>query len=82
MYQIIFTKKAENQLLAVEGMVQERIVSVIRRIQIQPHHFCKKLSNSEVYRLRVGDYRVILDISDKNKEIRILKIGHRKNIYD
>jgi len=40
----------------------------------------KKLKASSDYRLRVGDYRIIF-IFDKN-QIKIIKIGHRKQIYD
>ncbi|WP_293445030.1 type II toxin-antitoxin system RelE/ParE family toxin [Persephonella sp.] len=34
------------------------------------------------YRLRVGDYRILFDVDWQNKIIYILKIGHRKDIYD
>ncbi|MCZ7372487.1 MAG: type II toxin-antitoxin system RelE/ParE family toxin [Candidatus Methanoperedens sp.] len=34
------------------------------------------------YKLRVGDYRVIMDIDNKNLIILVLKAGHRRNIYD
>jgi mRNA interferase RelE/StbE len=40
----------------------------------------KKLKGSDYYRLRVGDYRIIF-IFDNNS-IKILKVGHRKNIYE
>lgn len=39
----------------------------------------KRLKNSFLFRLRIGDYRVIFEIN-KNLII-ILKVGHRKNIY-
>ena len=40
----------------------------------------KRLKNSALFRLRIGDYRIIFEIN-KNL-ILILKIGHRKNIYE
>ena len=43
-------------------------------------HATLKLKGSNDYRLRVGDYRIIF-IFDRDI-IKILKIGHRKNIYD
>jgi len=33
------------------------------------------------YRLRVGDYRVIMDIFDNKLKIHVIELGHRKNIY-
>ncbi len=43
----------------------------------------KKLKGSEedLYRIRVGDYRIIYSIEEEIKIVDILKIGHRKDIY-
>jgi len=41
-----------------------------------------KLVGDPGYKLRVGDYRVIMDIDNKIIRILILKVGHRRNIYD
>jgi len=40
-----------------------------------------KLVGDPGYRLRVGDYRVILDIDEGNLIILVIKIAHRKKIY-
>ena len=81
MYEIIFTDKAKKQFLKLEKNNQERIGSVLERIKIRPEHFVERLVGEFGYKLRIGDYRLILDI-DKNKLIiLVLKVGHRKNIY-
>ena len=43
----------------------------------------KKLkgSDEELYRIRIGDYRIVYSIEDEIKIIDILKVGHRKDIY-
>jgi mRNA interferase RelE/StbE len=41
-----------------------------------------KLVGDPGYKLRVGDYRVIIDIDNKKLTILVLKAGHRKNIYN
>jgi mRNA interferase RelE/StbE len=43
---------------------------------------CKKLSGQEKYRLRYGNYRIIYSIQDSELTVWIVKIGHRKNVYD
>jgi mRNA interferase RelE/StbE len=45
-------------------------------------HFFEKITKKELYKLRVGTYRVIADISKNEIKILVLLIGHRKNIYD
>ena len=37
---------------------------------------------AEFYKLRVGDYRVIYELSDTGDEIIIVKLGHRRDVYD
>jgi mRNA interferase RelE/StbE len=41
-----------------------------------------KLVGDPGYKLRVSDYRIIMDIDNKIIRILILNVGHRKNIYD
>lgn len=81
-YDIVFSDKALNQLKKMEKNVQERIIAVLERIRLRPESYVTKLVGDPGYKLRVGDYRIILDIDNKILRILILKVGHRKNIYD
>ena len=81
-YEIVFSDKALKQLKKMEGIVQERIIAVLERIRIRPEAYVTKLVGDPGYRLRVGDYRIIMDIDNKELQILVLKVGHRKNIYD
>lgn len=47
-----------------------------------PLDFAEHLTNFEFgeYRFRIGDYRIAFDV--ENDTVKILKVGHRKNIYD
>ena len=80
-YEIIFSDKALEQLKKMEKNVQERIIAVLERIRIRPETYVTKLVGDPGYKLRVGDYRVIMDIDNKILKILILKVGHRKNLY-
>ena len=51
MYKVTFSKNAQRQFFELEDKIQERVISVIKRIQIQPHHFCKQMVGSRSYRL-------------------------------
>ncbi|NOR49367.1 MAG: type II toxin-antitoxin system RelE/ParE family toxin [Methanosarcinaceae archaeon] len=80
-YGIIFSDRALKQLKKLEKNVQERIISTLERIKIRPQAHVTKLVGDPGYRLRVGDYRVILDIDEGNLVILVIKIGHRKKTY-
>ncbi|MCK4319007.1 type II toxin-antitoxin system RelE/ParE family toxin [Candidatus Micrarchaeota archaeon] len=81
MYRIIFSDSAKKQLKKLNKEVQKRIVSAIERIRIRPEVFVTRLVDEDIYRLRAGDYRVLLEIEKNELIILIIKIGHRKNIY-
>lgn len=80
-YAVAFTKTAEKQLKKLEEHVQERIFSVLERIRVRPYEFVRKLAGYPYYRLRVGEYRLIVDIKNDILLIFVIEIGHRKNIY-
>ena len=81
MYEIEFSLIAQKQLYKLEKSIQERIISTLERIRIRPHIHIKKLVGIPYFRLKVGKYRVILDIKEKKLLIFIIEIGHRKKIY-
>ena len=80
-YQIFFTEKALKQLKKLEKNDKKRIIKSLERIRIRPESYITKLIDDPGYRLRVGEYRIILDIEKEKLIILVLMIGHRKNIY-
>ena len=81
MYEVILDKIAKKQLSKLSEDTRIRIIKALERIKIRPHSFLKSLSGSPYFRLRVGDYRIILDVQNKKLIILVLELGHRKNIY-
>ena len=81
MYEILFTDKAKKELKKLEHDLQKRILEALGRIRIRPESFVTKLVGESVYKFRVGDYRVLMDIDQGKLIILVLQIGHRKSIY-
>jgi mRNA interferase RelE/StbE len=81
-YRIIFDAKAIEFLEKLPKHSQERIFKKIQTTKENPHRFFERLTERAEYKLRVGDYRVIAEIHDKETVILVLHIGHRRNIYD
>ena len=82
MYEIVFSEKAQKQLIKLNKDIQKRIISVFERIRMRPEAFIDKLVGEPGFKIRIGDYRAILDIDYNKLIIFVLKVGHRKNIYD
>jgi len=81
MYEVIFMKSAEQQLSSLVKNAREDIIIALERIKIRPHAFVKRLIGRRYYRLRVGAYRVILDIREDSLIIVVIELGHRRDIY-
>jgi len=81
MYGVEFSKVAEKQFYKLDKNIQVRIVSTLERCRIRPHAHAKKLVGNPYFSLRVGDYRVIIDINEGNLLILVIEVGHRKNVY-
>ena len=81
-YNVIFSDLALKQLRKLDREIEQRTISTLERIRIRPDAYVKKLVGDEGYRLRVGNYRVILDLDKEKLIILVLRIGHRRNVYD
>jgi mRNA interferase RelE/StbE len=81
MYTVKLSKIAEKQLTKLDKALQKRIISTLKRIRIRPHHHVKKLMGNPYFSLRVGEYRVILDIQDGKLLIFVIEMRYRRKIY-
>ena len=82
MAEVVVSDNAAEWLRDAEPDVRDRIVNKLDDITDFPDHYLKRLSDSPYYRLRVGDYRMIIDWRKDNDELFVRDIGHRRNIYD
>ena len=80
-FKVEFSKRAANDLKKLDSSSQKNIIAGLERIVVRPYDFVRKLMGSKYYRLRVGDYRVIMDIDNETLIIIVITVGHRKNIY-
>ena len=81
MFKVIYSEEALYQLKKLDNDTAKRIIEKIGESGENPVHFFKRLAGREEYKLRVGDYRIIADIMQKEKTIFIRSMGHRKKIY-
>ncbi|MAG15807.1 cytotoxic translational repressor of toxin-antitoxin stability system [Candidatus Woesearchaeota archaeon] len=81
MYEVTLSPKAHRQVKKLPKLVAERIVDVLDRAKIRPEQHFERLVGKELYKLRVGDYRIIAEIIHNTLHILVLEIDHRKRIY-
>ena len=84
MYQIRFTKSATKALRKLPPAIIPKIIKKVESLKANPRAGdTKKLrgTSSDLWRIRVGDYRVIYLIEDEIKVLTVTKVGDRKDIY-
>ena len=83
MYEILIERAAERDLRALPHTIFNRIVSRINALAENPRPpGCHKLTGSRNdWRIRIGDYRVIYDIDDARRRVRIFRVRHRREVY-
>lgn len=79
------TPRAESSLRRLDRSVQVRVVGKLREIQgaDDPRNFMKPMTGplKGYFRLRVGNYRVIVDLQDERCVILAIDVGHRSTVY-
>jgi len=82
-YQIVFSRTARKELEILDNELVRRILRKIESLATNPRPpGCEKLKGQEnLWRVRVGDYRIIYTISDNDRIIDIALIRHRKDAY-
>jgi len=82
-YEIEISRTAEKQLKKLPTDDQLRVVRAVLALAEEPHpRGSRKLSGyDDVFRVRVGRYRVLYSVFENRLVIIILKVGHRKDVY-
>lgn len=81
-YSVILSRSARKQLEQLSGEIEGRLLAKIVELEANPRPpGCKKLTNRDAWRIRVGDYRVIYEIHDKVLHVIVVTVGHRRDVY-
>ncbi len=84
MYQIVVRPSARKELRKLSAPVATAISTKIESLAQNPRpEGCKKLVNNKenIWRVRVGDYRILYTINDEIRIVDIQHVGHRRDIY-
>ena len=84
MWRVELTKKARKRLLKLPGDIRENIVGDMRReLSVDPDFHLSRLSGCKgnLYKFRVGDYRVLCAKREEKLVVVAVAAGRRKDIY-
>jgi mRNA interferase RelE/StbE len=82
-YAVLLEAAAERSLRRLDPSIFPRVVQALRLLATDPRpHGCRKLTGSDCdWRVRVGDFRIVYEIDDRRREVRVMRIRHRREAY-
>ncbi len=83
LYELRWKESAKKELKGLDKPMIKRLLENITQLAENPRPVaCKKLQGADnLYRVRVADYRVVYSIDDNVLIIEIIRVGHRRKIY-
>jgi len=82
-YSVSLAPTADRQFRKLTVLIQQRIKPHIDALASDPRpsRVIKMEGESDLYRIRVGDYRIVYYIWDREGEVLVVKIAHRREVY-
>jgi mRNA interferase RelE/StbE len=82
-YEIEFSTRAAQQMRRLPGEMQKRVKSVIDGLTLDPRPpgVLRMAGRQDLWRIRVGVYRVVYTIEDDRLVVLVVRIGPRRDVY-
>ena len=83
MYEVLLERSAERDLKKLSPEMFQRVIHHIKTLAEAPRPTgCHKITGSRSdWRIRVGNYRIIYEIDEKEKTVRVIRIRHRREAF-
>ena len=81
-WSVLWSSKSARQLKKLDKKQARKIREAVLDITDNPFVAVRKLSNSAFFRMRVGDYRIIMDLQQGKMIIFVVEVDHRRRIYN
>ena len=82
-YSVSLAPPAARQFRKLPFLIQQRLKPHIDALAVTPHpvKVLKMEGEPDLYRLRVGDYRIVYYIWEREQQVLIVRIAHRREVY-
>jgi mRNA interferase RelE/StbE len=83
MYRLFISQGADKQTARLPAKVRQKVSDAIGHLRDNPRpRGCVKLKGEDdLWRIRVGDYRVVYTIQDDKLIVLVVRVAHRKDVY-
>ena len=82
-YEVRLARRAARSLASLERREQQRVRAALDLLADNPRppNCAAMQGEGSVYRVRVGDYRIVYEVLDGVLLIHVVRIGHRRDVY-
>ena len=81
LYEVRVAASADKELAGLPRMLRERIIEKFDEISKDPRGTDSKKLDDAIYRVRVGDYRIVYHVNDAKRIVLVTRIRHRREVY-
>ena len=81
-WKIILVKNAETQINKLNESIKKKIILKLKEVEKEPFTYIDRLSGSQQCKLRIGNYRAVMEIHNEEHIISVIKIRKRSRVYD
>jgi mRNA interferase RelE/StbE len=81
-YEVILPKPVQKEFNRLPSEISDRVLDRLAALETNPRPAdVKKLKGRPAWRIRIGDYRAIYEINDQSRQIIVVTIAHRRDVY-
>ena len=83
MYRVLLERGAEKDLARLSSEIHARVIAAIQALATNPRPpgYRKLAGSKHDWRIRVGDYRVVYEIADQIRVVRVNRVRRRREVY-
>ncbi|HSB13801.1 MAG TPA: type II toxin-antitoxin system RelE/ParE family toxin [Bryobacteraceae bacterium] len=83
MHEILVSSQAGRDLRRAPAVILQRVVRAIKALSNDPRPSgARKITGSKNdWRIRIGDYRVLYELNDTERTVRVMRVRHRREVY-
>ncbi len=83
MFEVVLSRQAEKFIRKTDKILVKRLIQKLESLKTEPiGHDSKRIIGKELFRVRVGDYRILYSVKYDLNKILIEKIDHREHVYE
>jgi mRNA interferase RelE/StbE len=81
-YEVYTTRTVEKAIARLPGDVHDRMNEAIDALADDPRPpGCKNLGGGDGYRIRVGEWRALYRVNDRERRVDVVRVAHRRDVY-